>query len=95
MLGADLWQPIALVLIGAVGTGGVMMIRGDFLGKRAAQEVESRLTMQIGQVEERMIVRAERDRVVFGDQMTDLKATVSEGFSELKSELRRLGERMQ
>ncbi len=95
VLGAELWQPIALVLIGSTGTGVFMMLRGDFLGTRSAREVETRLTVQIEQVEERMVERAERDRVVFADQIADLKTTMSDGFSELKTEVRRLGERMQ
>lgn len=94
-MGAELWPPIALVLIGSTGTGVFMMVRGDFLGTRAAREVETRLAAQIEQVEERMIERAERDREVFADQIVDLKNTMSNGFSELKMEFRRLGERMQ
>lgn len=42
-----LWQMVASGLFGALSTGIVAVVRGDFLGKAAAKEVEERLTARM------------------------------------------------
>ena len=41
---ADLWQSLAFFLGGLVVSGVAMILRGDFLGRQAAKEVERRLS---------------------------------------------------
>lgn len=90
-MGAEFWQPIALVLIGAVGTGALMMLRGDFLGRRAAGEVDRRLTaedkrlaVEISEAEARVNARIDREMTV-----------ISGDVKEIKDAIVRIEERMQ
>ncbi len=76
MLGGELWQPVALVLIGAVGTGALMMIRGDFLGRGAAAEVDKRLSIEIDDAEERLNSRIDREMGAIGRDVRDIKASI-------------------
>ena len=75
-MGGEIWQPIALVLIGAVGTGAVMMLRGDFLGRRAAGEVDKRLSIELDDAEERINSRIDREMGVIGRDLRDIKAAI-------------------
>lgn len=49
------------LLAGMVISGGGMMIRGDFLGQRAAKEVEQRLTERMNR--EYTVIREQLDRI--------------------------------
>ena len=75
-MGAEFWQPIALVLIGAVGTGALMMLRGDFLGKRAAAEVETRLSSELDDAEDRLNARIDREMKVIGRDVKEIKESI-------------------
>ncbi len=83
-MGAELWQPVLFgALIGTVGTGVFMMIRGDFLGKRAAQEVgkrsadeDKRLSIQISETEDRVNERIDREMTVIRGDVKDIKDTL-------------------
>lgn len=41
------YQSLALFLAGIVVSGAAMLLRGDFLGGKAAKDVESRLSVRI------------------------------------------------
>ena len=83
-MGAELWQPVLFgALIGTVGTGLLMMVRGDFLGKRAAQEVgmrladeDKRLSIQINESEGRVNERIDREMKVIRDDVKEIKETL-------------------
>ena len=75
-MGGEIWQPIALVLIGAVGTGALMMLRGDFLGRRSAGEVDKRLSIELDDAEERINSRIDREMGVIGRDLRDIKASI-------------------
>lgn len=53
------WQ-LALFLAGALLSGTLMMIRGDWLGREAASEVEMRLNKRIDRYERTLDRRLER-----------------------------------
>ena len=73
---ASFWQPLALVLLGGFGTGVPLMLRGDFLGRRAAAEAERRLAVEIEQSERRTNERIDREMVVIGRELREIKDAI-------------------
>lgn len=68
-----LWQPVAIFLAGVVVTGLLMMVRGDFLGRRAAEETELRLSSVIEQTENRLNTRMDREMVGIYRELREIK----------------------
>lgn len=71
-----LFQSLAFFLAGAVGTGILMMIRGDFLGRRAAEEAEGRLFRDIKASEDRLNVRIDREMVSIFRELQEIKDAI-------------------
>ncbi len=53
-----------------------MMLRGDFLGRRAAGEVDKRLSIELDDAEERINSRIDREMGVIGRDLRDIKASI-------------------
>lgn len=73
---AQLWQGVALFLAGVVATGVLMMVRGDFLGTRAAELVERRLSGEISATETRFNTRMDREMVVIRQDIREIKESL-------------------
>lgn len=73
---SEFWQPIALFLLGVVVSGALMIIRGDFLGRKAAEEAERRLSEEIDQAEARMNTRVDREMSVIGRELKEIKESL-------------------
>ena len=71
-----LWQPVALFLAGVVASGIVMILRGDFLGRKAAEEAEGRLSKELDEAEARMNTRIDREMSVIGRELKEIKETL-------------------
>lgn len=59
------WQMLASCLAGCVGTGVLMLLRGDFLGSKAAAEAEDRLNN-----------RMDRELQVVSSELQGIKGTL-------------------
>ena len=69
-----MWQQIALVCIGIIATGVGMLIRGDYLGTRAARDVEDRLSQDIRESEDRINARIDREVAAISTRLADMNA---------------------
>jgi len=78
LVGGDssIWQPLALFLGGVVASGVLMIIRGDFLGRRAAEEAERRLSKEIDAAEGRTNTRIDREMAFIGRELRDIKESL-------------------
>lgn len=63
----DIYQPLAIFFAGVVTSGVAMLMRGDFIGRRAAEEVEKRLNERI-----------EREMAVISRDLIEIKEMVKE-----------------
>jgi len=52
--GKGVWFSISLFLAGILLSGSAMVVRGDFLGDKAAEEVEDRMEQRVDRLEERI-----------------------------------------
>jgi len=53
-----------------------MIIRGDFLGRRAAEEAERRLSKEIDAAEGRTNTRIDREMAFIGRELRDIKESL-------------------
>ena len=73
---ADLWQSLAFFLGGLVVSGVAMILRGDFLGRQAAKEVERRLSEELDQTEKRLTSRMDREIASVSRELREIKEAI-------------------
>lgn len=78
-----MWFSTAIFLAGILFGGIPMLIRGDFLGRKAADEVkresmdaDNRLSKDIDEAEKRMNERINREMGIIGREVREIKETL-------------------
>lgn len=81
----EAWKIIATTSLGALFSMSLMLIRSDWIGRKAAEEVRRDLTQQIArnaleiqESERRMNERVEKVEIAIGQDIADIKTDLRE-----------------